>query len=249
MKNFINYILLFTVLFFISCDQEQLNKEKEEETPYSISGVVTLPESFESEPYIVVLDTDWDLGNGVVKQINGTCNSSTSISYTINNVPVGGPYYLYASAPARISKTYITHDGYYGAKEGQKEGAVLITVPEESVETMTGYDITLFSVGIQVIGRLITETEQAGKVYVPYIDNDTNPENGFVSCGGQYTFGSGFEHNFGIGGQTPGEYYFYAITDDLIGYYGSDNGSPDKAQKMTISIGDDTTHDINMFAK
>lgn len=248
MKFLFRFILMFSIVFYLSCDQEQL-QEKEVITPYSISGTIILPKAFDGESYIVVLDTDWDYGNGIVKQIEGDCSTEREISYTMNNVPVGGPYYLYASAPARISTQYITHDGYYGAEEGQKEGAILITVTEDSEEVLTGYNIELFSVGIQVIGRLRTQTEQTGNIYIPYIDNDTDPENGFVSCGGEYTFGAGLEHNFGIGGQIPGEYYFYAITDDLIGYYGSDDGSPEKAQKMTISIGDNTTHDIHMFAK
>jgi len=214
----------------------------------SISGNLFLPQTFPGEKYEVIIDNDWDRGNGIIISVEGICSSSKTIGYTISNVPIGGPYYLYAFIPEIPSETTPTYIGYFRSKDGTYQNATLIDISNSSSGIINNYDISLYSVGIEIFGRLITPSEQTGKYFTVYVDTDTNPDNGYISKG-TYTFGPGLEHNFGIGGQKAGEYYFYALSDNLKGYYGSDNGDPSNAQKVLIKPNDTTVHDIKLFEK
>lgn len=54
----------------------------------TVSGTVTLPLSVSGKPWVVIVDTDFDGGNGFTAMTSGTVNSS-SFSYNIVDVPVG----------------------------------------------------------------------------------------------------------------------------------------------------------------
>ncbi|MFC2152230.1 hypothetical protein ACFLSE_06845 [Bacteroidota bacterium] len=245
MKNRIPFILsIALVVLFSSCE----NDNNEDLTGISLPGTLLMPRSFEGESFGIYIDNNYDRGNGVVASYRGTCGSGITQSFTFPNVPTGGPYLLYAFVPDEPSTTIITHIGYYGANDGNYENADSITIEPDGPTTLNSHSIQLFSVGVSVIGKLLTTTEHEGDVYTVYVDDDTDNENGFVSSG-SYTFGSGLEHNFGMGGQSEGEYYFYAETETLIGFYGSSDGDPLNAQKITIALNINTAYEINMFSK
>lgn len=245
---------LITVVIFISLSLSCLTDNNEEEnlvpsTSYSISGTLILPQTFPKGTYMVILDNDWERGNGVIVSVEESCANKNSISYNLKNVPLGGPYYLYAFAPEYTSETVTTHIGYYGSEDGSYTEADSVYYLDSSETNLSGYNINLFSVGISILGRLLTTTEQTGKQYAAYVDSDTDTSNGYISKSELYSFGEGLEHNFGMGGQTAGDYYFYAISEDLIGYYGSSVGSPTQAKKVKISNSSNIVYDITMVAK
>ena len=245
MKNRISFLLgLAFVVLLYSCNKE----DNEELSGMTLPGTLIMPRSFEGETFGIYIDDDYDRGNGIIASYSGICGAGTTQSFTFPNVPTGGPYLLYAFVPDMPSTTVMSHMGYYGSDDGNHENANSITIDSEGPTTLSSHSIHLFSVGVTVIGRLITETEQTGEVYTVYVDNDTDPKNGFVSSG-SYTFGSGLEHNFGMGGQSEGEYYFYAETETLIGYYGSSNGEAINARKVTIALTINTAYEITMFPK
>ncbi|MFC2104454.1 hypothetical protein ACFLS4_03770 [Bacteroidota bacterium] len=242
-----NKFLLIGLAFFVllhSCEKE----DNGDLSGINLPGTLVAPRSFEGETFGIYIDNDYERGNGVVASYRGLCSSGTTQSFTFPNVPAGGPYLLYAFIPDAPSTSIITYIGYYGSEDGSYENADSITIDAEGPTTLNSHSIQLFSVGISVIGRLITTTEQTGDNYTAYVDNDTDPENGYVSIA-NYTFGSGLEHNFGMGGQSAGDYYFYAETETLKGYYGSSDGDAINAQKITIALSINTAYEITMFTK
>ena len=61
----------------------------------TISGVLNIPDAASGKTWVVMIDNDMNGDNSSVGMNFGVCGSGTTVSYQIQNVPVG-TYYIYA---------------------------------------------------------------------------------------------------------------------------------------------------------
>ena len=228
MKTLLTSSLL--IVLFCSC---VFFGEKPLEEPI-IKGNLLLGQPHPGESWEVYIDTDFDRGNGFVISNAGTCSDSATIEYIIGNIPLGGPYLLYAFVPTEpVPNNCI---GYYGADEtGFWEDATYISIT--AVTTLSDYNITMFEVPCPVIVRAHYTylPAYAGVFYNAYLDEDTDPRNGFLAHHSVELSASG-TIDFGISTGDAGSIYCYILVDvddngvyatgDLRGYYGSTDGEP-----------------------
>ncbi len=65
------------------------------EAAATIDGTLYLPADANGKEYVVLVDNDFDGGNGFITATVGTCGSGTTVSYSIADVPQG-TYFVYA---------------------------------------------------------------------------------------------------------------------------------------------------------
>jgi len=87
---FLFFIFIFSGIF--SCGEESATSSSN----VTIQGTLNLPSEAVGKTWAVLIDNDYDGGNGYVKLALGTCGAGTNISYSIGDVPAGS-YFIYAA--------------------------------------------------------------------------------------------------------------------------------------------------------
>lgn len=142
-KLFVLPLFVLSLLFLIGCgdDDDDDNVTNGILTTADISGTLTLPSVVIGNTYVVLVDTDIDGGNGEVAITTGTCDNSTSVDYSINNVP-SGTYFVYAAVYVVSSSGEPQTGDYFGYYDTglTPPGSANATVPTSGSVT---FDITL----------------------------------------------------------------------------------------------------------
>jgi hypothetical protein len=78
----------------------------------TVSGTLTYPAPVAGAQWLVIVDNDFDGGNGMVASSSGTCGSGTAMMYSVTDVPTG-TYYVYALVRVVSGPTDPPQDGDY----------------------------------------------------------------------------------------------------------------------------------------
>jgi hypothetical protein len=137
------FVFILTVSILIGCsdDDDDENINNAPVTTADVNGTLTLPAVAIGQTYVVMIDGDTNGDNGEVKNTVGLCGNSTTVDYTINDVP-SGTYYVYAVVYVVSSTGPLTtgdYLGFYGTG-ASAPGSPNATVPTSGSVTL---DITL----------------------------------------------------------------------------------------------------------
>jgi len=170
MKNLFRLPLLVAAaaltLTFLGCDNPAASDDA---TTSTVSGTITLPASVADKPFLVIVDADYDGGNGYAGSATGTANG-TSFDYSIADVAAGS-YYIYA-----IVYTDGTADGppaendYFGAHGTSVIGDWPLSTPKVTVtageNTDADFSLYLAPAGYGgSSGHTSTEANEAFQAY------------------------------------------------------------------------------------
>ena len=97
----------------------------------TVEGKLILPEPAPGRQYWVIVDQDYDGGNGYVRYCLGICGSDTEISYGISDVPAG-TYYIYGCVrivsshanPPEVGDYMGAYDGTFGESPNEPNAVV-----------------------------------------------------------------------------------------------------------------------------
>jgi hypothetical protein len=223
--------LLLTIgLTFVSCNKK--GPAENDITP-NVTGTLTLPAPAEGKTWTVIIDNDFDPGNGWVASGLGVCGAGTAVGYSIRDVPTG-TYFIYAAVFVSGVDDLVPGDyyGIYGGSLADPPPLPNAIIPSSGTTT---FDITLYRFGqagvTTVTGTLTLPADADGVPYVVIIDQDVDPGNGFVSIG-EGICGSGTSINYTIDNIPAGTYYVIAVvyvvtgtaqtaqSGDYVGVYG-----------------------------
>lgn len=160
MKNLLNtfmkhtcWLLILSVIFlgFVSCDQ---STDPDPVSNAVITGNINLPEVAQGKVWMVVVDSDFNGDNGMVKYCSGNCAMDTIIGFQIENVPSGN-YYVYAVV-------FTVSDGSQGPQPGDYWGIYGGTFPND-VPGSPNVNVAGSEVTLNIDLTVYVETIQPGE--------------------------------------------------------------------------------------
>ena len=172
----------------------------------SVSGSITVPSTDSGKTYFVFVDNDINPANGWIGYATSISDGSGTISYLFSDIAAGS-YYVYAVMYGDSTTAMRTQ------KAGDYTGGNTVTVMEGATATCN-FPLTLVgdttTTAGAVSGTITVPSTDSGKTYFVFVDNDTNPANGFINSATGTSDGSGMI-SYSFSDLAAGSYYVYAV--------------------------------------